>query len=174
MKKSIFIALFLLLQIIIVSPKLFSAEVNQQLHILRNNSDGTRLRSIDGGITWNVILDFNTKVLLIGNNGHNFISYNSGINWTSINGSETKINQISVFPNPIVNELNVKIQKLQFGIYDFGIYSMLGFKVYNQKVNIDNSECLLKIDISSYLTGSYNIVLKNSLNEYHQTYFIKY
>jgi hypothetical protein len=73
-----------------------------------------------------------------------------------------KENQISIFPNPIVNKLNVSITDWQDFPLSAEIYDMQGKVVMT--FSIDSPQ--LSIELKEMATANYLLFLKNSASEF--------
>ncbi len=64
---------------------------------------------------------------------------------------------ISIFPNPVEDQLNIKIDNTYRQNYEVNIYSLNGKKVYNNEFKKTNEVHKIKLDISHLTTGTYTI-----------------
>lgn len=70
------------------------------------------------------------------------------------------INQMSIFPNPANNELNIQIASEFLINANLSITDLTGKKLLNENISV--SEMLnFKLDVSNYSKGMYFVILKN-------------
>lgn len=85
--------------------------------------------------------------------------------WTSTNSATgiqnmDGINQMSIFPNPANNELNIQIASEFLINANLSITDLTGKKLLNENISV--SEMLnFKLDVSNYSKGMYFVILKN-------------
>lgn len=125
-----------------VSKWLTSVDFNDELNGWVVGLDGTILRTIDGGITWNPII-VSVK--------ENF--YES---------------DLILYPNPTTNTLNIRypISDPSATLRTSIRYSMFLYDLYGKQLDevpISTKEEIIQVDVSSYPTGVYFVVLKDEV-----------
>jgi len=78
----------------------------------------------------------------------NFAGSNSGyaVNMVSSDGN---IDNITVYPNPVVDELKISFKSSQQGKAGVAIFNNIGKLVYKQESNVEPGNNLISIDIRS-------------------------
>ncbi len=79
------------------------------------------------------------------------------------NDNITYPNSLSLYPNPVNENLEVQIFSTEFGILNLLIYDIYGRLVSNRTLNKHNNGTLLYINTSGLASGIYNVVV--SLND---------
>ncbi len=79
----------------------------------------------------------------------------------------------TIFPNPVMQTLNIKMAKLEKGRYDVNVYSASGQLVFAKAIQYDGSGNTLQIELPANIQrGNYNCIL-NSANGKFTSSFLK-
>lgn len=90
--------------------------------------------------------------------------------WVSVNETNENPSEIIIFPNPLVNQLNIHIEKPEAGTYSLMLFDMLGQLISNKIVPaVDNMPLNTSIDFIECATGNYFIRIQDG-NKKGQTF----
>ena len=161
MKKNIKIKIFMILVVvtlyIIPNQVIYSQNNNQDAYYL--DSKGNKIRIITP-VNPREPSKYETKTVSYEKgNGITLKTENGGKSWRQINKIQETIshkeNCISMFPNPTSDYILIELSKY----YDKSIYleilNLYGYKM-DSDIKIENKQ--VKIDVSSYSTGTYFVV----------------
>lgn len=96
--------------------------------------------------------------------------YSLGGNGTLSTNDVTKVNDVSAFPNPSKDIINISYSALNNEIVIVSIFDLNGKLIETKKA--DNKFNKIKLDISRYAQGTYLYTVKNSLGTY-KSKFVK-
>ncbi len=65
--------------------------------------------------------------------------------------------EISAYPNPVMNSLQVKMGNATTGTYTLNVFDMSGRKVMSQNVEVTNSNFETAMNTSTWATGMYGL-----------------
>ncbi|MEI8279066.1 MAG: T9SS type A sorting domain-containing protein [Bacteroidota bacterium] len=74
---------------------------------------------------------------------------------SGVNNIATGNFEISAFPNPVVNNLQVKIENTVNGTYTVNMYDITGKKIYTQNVEVSNNTFATNINTGNFANGMY-------------------
>ena len=147
-----------------------------------NNGDYSFNNIVDG--TFNIWVDVAgktaTPITVTLNNGSTTSTDNDfimGLNTiapkpTSVN-SNAIIGKMKLYPNPVVNVLNVELNIEQSSTYSFNVYSVSGQLVSSQTMNVASGSSLVKINTNDLSQGTYILRIENRANQTMQKLFVK-
>ena len=72
---------------------------------------------------------------------------------------------VSVYPNPVKENLNVKINSNNSGIYNLRVADLAGHLVYQKNITTGNTANLFSVNVRSWALGVYILKLVSSSNE---------
>ena len=72
---------------------------------------------------------------------------------------------VSVYPNPVKENLNVKINSNNSGIYNLRVADLAGHLVYQKNITTGNTANLFSVNVRSWAPGVYILKLVSSSNE---------
>jgi len=76
--------------------------------------------------------------------------------WVAVPENSNNTSQIIIFPNPVVDQLNISFEKPDKGIYRVIIYDMLGQLITDKSITVGSANTeQLSFDFSPYATGNY-------------------
>lgn len=94
----------------------------------------------------------------------------STANWAIIDGvKEINFNQINIYPNPAINTINLRIEDESFLNSNYHIYDNIGNKINEGFISSLN----FQINLETYSTGSYIIILENNNQKYYSKFIKK-
>ncbi len=76
--------------------------------------------------------------------------------------------QIYVYPNPTLGQLNIRIVDLEPGTYDFTLYNIIGYKVWEQKL-VYGEQDLFRLRLPNLEKGIYLYSLRDKDGRYIQS-----
>jgi len=76
--------------------------------------------------------------------------------------------QVYVYPNPTLGDLNVRILDLEPGTYDFAVYNIVGYKVWETELQYGEQE-LFRLRLPRLEKGIYLYSIKNKAGRYIQS-----
>ena len=68
---------------------------------------------------------------------------------------------INVFPNPVVNTMNIQLSNMQQGTYNLTAFDLTGRTVSNENFAVSGSEYAASINTNNWQAGIYQVVLSN-------------
>ena len=80
---------------------------------------------------------------------------------------------ITVYPNPAVNEINVSFTKIEAGTYNFEIYNTNGVRLFDDSQTLKKGEFSKKIDIERLDKGVYVIKVTRNSKTFSSLFAIK-
>ena len=143
--------------------------IDESIGYYIDNSGGTHLikKTKDGGATWNTqllntdvglyglyFIDPNT-IIAVGSNGSIFKTTNGGEVTATSETDPAK--DISIYPNPAINDLYIDNRTGSTSGYSIGIYTSLGQEVLNS-LHIEKN---VAIDVSNLSSGVYCVVISD-------------
>jgi len=84
----------------------------------------------------------------------------------SVNQVNSKV-VFNVYPNPVINTLQLNATNVQNGIYAIDMYDMHGRKIYDGSVNVNNRILDEQIELTNNPSGIYLLHISN--DSYHKT-----
>lgn len=81
---------------------------------------------------------------------------------------------VSLFPNPVVNQLNVKMEAEQEAAYSLRIFAANGQELRNQQIQASNGENQFQIDVTDLSVGAYRVVLQDEEGRMLTKSFVKF
>jgi hypothetical protein len=72
--------------------------------------------------------------------------------------------ELSVFPNPAVNNVNIQLTNAQAGAYSISIYSLTGSLIATQQITVNGSAATTAISTTNWASGLYNVVIEKDGN----------
>lgn len=143
-------------------------------YILSNIADGTFK------IWVNVSGKTTTPITVILDNGNaeseenDFIMTNNTIvpKTTSIESNSIE-GSMNLYPNPVVNTLNVEMNIEKAAVCTFNVYSISGQLMSSQQLNVNNGESLIRINTNALAQGTYILRIENNVNQTLQKLFVK-
>ena len=70
-------------------------------------------------------------------------------------------NAISIFPNPVINELNLKVNGLNSGDYLIKVIDIKGRTIYSKEIQFNANKNLEPIKAMNWVKGQYTLVVEN-------------
>ena len=143
-------------------------------YILSNIADGTFKIWVNvSGKTTTPI----TVILDNGNaesEGNDFIMTNNTIvpKTTSIESNSIE-GSMNLYPNPVINTLNVEMNIAKAAVCTFNVYSISGQLMLSQQLNVSNGESLIRINTNALAQGTYILRIENNVNQTLQKLFVK-
>lgn len=83
---------------------------------------------------------------------------------TSTNELEKSLS-LNIFPNPVSEVMTLQTNAQDSDNYDLFIYDQNGRQVLNQKINIPSGENISPININSFSSGVYNLIISDGKNQ---------
>ncbi len=80
---------------------------------------------------------------------------------------------LSIYPNPVLDILNVEIQVENNTRCSFEIYSVSGHLIHTQYANLNTGSNLIRLNTNELAQGTYIIKIENSSNHTMQRLFVK-
>jgi hypothetical protein len=78
------------------------------------------------------------------------------LTWVSVQEISDNPSQVILYPNPIVDQLNISIQNAQTGAYRVMVYDLLGQLLIDQSTGAGfDGTAQLSVDFDRYATGNY-------------------
>lgn len=81
---------------------------------------------------------------------------------------------VTLFPNPVVNQLNVKMEAELEAAYSLRIFGTNGQEIRNQQVQAFNGENQFQIDVTDLSVGAYRVVLQDEDGRMMTKSFVKF
>nr|HMT30640.1 T9SS type A sorting domain-containing protein [Bacteroidia bacterium] len=122
---------------------------------------------ISGQGTASIILDWGSNggvigVTAIGSCGNSGTRTLNVAMTCKISGSTMPGTEVSAYPNPVSNMLNVDVNSLTSGVYTLELMDLSGRVVYSSTMNTVEGMNSNQVDVSSYSKGMYMLSVKNS------------
>lgn len=77
-------------------------------------------------------------------------------------------NQVYVYPNPTLGDLNIRMVDLPGGKYDFALYNIIGYRVWTTELKLGEQD-LFRLRLPDLDKGVYLYSIKNSEDRYIQS-----
>ena len=81
--------------------------------------------------------------------------------------------ELNLYPNPVVDIMNVKLTTTEFGNYNFNIYNITGQLISTTQINISSSNNVIRINTNELPQGTYFLRIENSNSNSIQKLFVK-
>ena len=133
--------------------------------VYRTGNNGGNWERMNNGMPFVPVLDFdcfnfnNTRLLRVATYGRGVFELDLE-NFTSVNEDISHAATIKVWPNPASDILRVELQALANDKYTLSLLSVYGIEVASQAVYTADSKLQTGIDISGFVPGCYQLVLK--------------
>ncbi len=117
-----------------------------------------------------VTLDANNST----SSGNDFVESNGAVvpKANSIMNDMQESN-ISLYPNPVQDILNVELDIANTASYSFSIYNIAGQLISNEIINITSGNNLVKLNTNSLKSGSYILIISSDNTNSIQKMFVK-
>ncbi|MGN6569409.1 MAG: T9SS type A sorting domain-containing protein, partial [Flavipsychrobacter sp.] len=82
---------------------------------------------------------------------------------TFVNTATTTVHKVfsnvsfTTFPNPVIDQLYIRMNNLETGAYDVNIFDMSARKIYSQNLRITNSSYTASINAANWPSGIYQV-----------------
>lgn len=147
-------------------------EINNEYFTVQHSMDGVSFQNvleINGAGNSNSILSYFTShdQPRRGINYYRLMQtdYDGTSSFSNIEAVEIFNKKINVYPNPVINEVNISFADFEKGKIDFGIYNVYGKEIFRNHVNIENKLQVINFnEVGSFLPGSYFVKIFNSPN----------
>jgi hypothetical protein len=82
-------------------------------------------------------------------------------------------NELSVYPNPAIDQLNMKISSMKNELVQISIYSITGQHILNKSVLVSGNSINQIFDVSEFESGMYIIQLKGTQGVYSKRFIVQ-
>lgn len=126
-------------------------------------------------ITWNQDYngDASLKVKAISNECETNFSEALNIFSSMINVDEISSMSLNIYPNPVDETINIKIDNIKDNKVKILIYNILGENVYSQELTTSNNNIDTQINVENLNSGSYLLTIISNDNVWKQQIIVK-
>ncbi len=124
-----------------------------------SNDDGATWSALDTGfpetvMVFDLVISPSDRKLLAFTHGHGAYKIDLPLP-VNVHSDESFITAVSIYPNPVKDELTISLTNLQSGMVSLSIYNMDGKLISDKKENLNQGKTLVTMDVSSYPNGTY-------------------